>query len=66
MAQQHLHLAFKQSNASIYVYDHGPSSGKHFAVGDRIVDIDGKLFSKAVDVRDQILWSRHNKVSSCT
>lgn len=61
IAQQHLHLAFKQSNSSIYVYDHGPSSGKHFAVGDRIVDVDGKAYSKAIEIRDQILWSRHNK-----
>ncbi|KAL4002559.1 hypothetical protein ACH3XW_3940 [Acanthocheilonema viteae] len=61
IAQQHLHLAFKQSNSSIYIYDHGPSSGKYFTFGDRIIDIDGITFIKAVDLRDRILWSRHNK-----
>ncbi|VDO27861.1 unnamed protein product [Onchocerca flexuosa] len=60
-AQQHLHLAFKQSNSSIYVYDHGPLSGKYFTVGDRIIDIDGITFIRAVDLRDRILWSHHNK-----
>lgn len=62
MAQQHLHLAFKQSNSSIYVYDHGPLSGKYFTIGDRIIDIDGITFIRAVDLRDRILWSHHNKV----
>ncbi|VDK79986.1 unnamed protein product [Onchocerca ochengi] len=61
MAQQHLHLAFKQSNSSIYVYDHGPLSGKYFTIGDRIIDIDGITFIRAVDLRDRILWSHHNK-----
>uniref|UniRef100_A0A915PKU4 Uncharacterized protein n=1 Tax=Setaria digitata TaxID=48799 RepID=A0A915PKU4_9BILA len=60
-AQQHLHLAFKQSNSSIYVYDHGPLSGKYFTVGDRIIDIDGIKFIRAVDLRDRILWSHQNK-----
>ncbi|VDK80592.1 unnamed protein product [Litomosoides sigmodontis] len=61
IAQQHLHLAFKQSNSSIYVYDHGPLSGKYFTVGDRIIDIDGIKFIRAADLRDRILWSHHNK-----
>lgn len=61
-AQQHLHLAFKQSNSSIYVYDHGPLSGRYFTVGDRIIDIDGITFIRAADLRDRILWSHHNKV----
>ncbi|CAG9531947.1 unnamed protein product [Cercopithifilaria johnstoni] len=61
IAQQHLHLAFKQSNSSIYVYDHGPLSGRYFTVGDRIIDIDGITFIKAADLRDRILWSHHNK-----
>ncbi|EFO23517.2 hypothetical protein LOAG_04971 [Loa loa] len=61
IARQHLHLAFKQSNSSIYVYDHGPLSGRYFTVGDRIIDIDGIAFVRAADLRDQILWSHHNK-----
>lgn len=62
IAQQHLHLAFKQSNSSIYIYDHGPLSGRYFAVGDRIIDIDGITFIRAADLRDRILWSHHNRV----
>uniref|UniRef100_A0A158Q8Z7 PDZ domain-containing protein n=1 Tax=Elaeophora elaphi TaxID=1147741 RepID=A0A158Q8Z7_9BILA len=61
VAQQHLHLAFKQSNSSIYIYDHGPLSGRYFTVGDRIIDVDGIMFIRAADLRDRILWSHHNK-----
>ncbi|KAK6101817.1 hypothetical protein QQG55_6040 [Brugia pahangi] len=61
MARQHLHLAFKQSNSSIYIYDHGPLSGRYFTVGDRIIDIDGVTFVRAADLRDRILWSHYNR-----
>ncbi|EJW82887.1 hypothetical protein WUBG_06204 [Wuchereria bancrofti] len=61
MARQHLHLAFKQSNSSIYIYDHGPLSGRYFTVGDRIIDIDGITFVRAADLRDRILWSHYNR-----
>uniref|UniRef100_A0A0R3QPK8 Helitron_like_N domain-containing protein n=1 Tax=Brugia timori TaxID=42155 RepID=A0A0R3QPK8_9BILA len=49
MARQHLHLAFKQSNSSIYIYDHGPLSGRYFTVGDRIIDIDGDYFTSIIE-----------------
>ncbi|VDN03083.1 unnamed protein product [Thelazia callipaeda] len=60
-AQQHLNLALKQSASNVYVYDHGSLSGTFFSFGDRIIDIDGITFARAIDIRDRIIWSHHNK-----
>ncbi|VDM42449.1 unnamed protein product [Toxocara canis] len=60
-SRQHLRLSLKQCNGSIFVYDHGPTSGKLFAVGDRIIDIDGRHFVTTVELKDHILWTFDNR-----
>ncbi|VDK18408.1 unnamed protein product, partial [Anisakis simplex] len=58
LSRQHLRLSLKQCNrSSIFVYDHGPVSGRLFSVGDRFIDVDGKHFTAVTELRDYILWS---------
>lgn len=63
-SRQHLRLSLKQCHGNIFVYDHGPTSGKLFAVGDRIVDVDGRHFASTVEMKDYVLWTFNNRVRS--
>uniref|UniRef100_A0A0M3HN37 PDZ domain-containing protein n=1 Tax=Ascaris lumbricoides TaxID=6252 RepID=A0A0M3HN37_ASCLU len=60
-SRQHLRLSLKQCNGNLFIYDHGPTSGKLFAVGDRVVDVDGRHFASTVEVKDYILWTFNNR-----